>query len=190
MEADSRVHLANPAAMQQYRRHRRQTAAAGPDPSRAAADGGGQSLDRAGGKSPSGALLHRRRSVRTHGGTPSTAGSHMLYVPQMPGKRKWEVRGARGAAYAPLAAAESSPLPSLSQIVGSAIRSSGAMWPQRTRASYRLKGSVRMCWHYQTGVRSRAMTCRRTAIGPGVTARRYRECVMCGGGPPVQRMAR
>ena len=40
------------------------------------------------------------------------------------------------------------------------------------------------------GVRSRAMTCRRTAIGPGVTARRYQECVMCGCGPPVQRMAR
>jgi transposase len=28
MEADYRIHLANPAAMQQYRRHRRQTAAA------------------------------------------------------------------------------------------------------------------------------------------------------------------
>jgi hypothetical protein len=28
MEADYRVHLANPAAMQQYRSHRRQTAAA------------------------------------------------------------------------------------------------------------------------------------------------------------------
>ncbi len=31
MEADYRGHLANPAAMQQDRRHRRQTAAAGPD---------------------------------------------------------------------------------------------------------------------------------------------------------------
>jgi hypothetical protein len=105
MEADYRVHLANRAAMQQYGRHRRQTAAAGPDTSGAAADGGGPALDRAGCKSPSGALLHRRRLLRTHSGTPSTEGGHRLYVPQMPGKRKWEVRGARCAAYAPLAAA-------------------------------------------------------------------------------------
>ena len=91
----------------------------------------------------------------------------------------------------PLAdAAYNSPLRSLSRIGSLALRSSCARWPQRLWAFYWLKGKVRLSLHCQTGARSRAMTCRRQASGPGDTAHRRQRCVTCGCGPPVQPMGR
>ena len=77
-----------------------------------------------------------------------------------------------------------------SRIVGSAIRSSCAMWPRPTRAPSSWKGKARMPSRCQTGARSRGRTCSISAIGPGVRARKCLGCAMCGCGPPVQRMAR
>jgi hypothetical protein len=76
----------------------------------------------------------------------------------------------------------------LSRIVGLAIRSSWTMWPQRTRASYWLKGRVRMCLHCQMDVRSRGVTYSISATGPGVTVHRFPAYAMRGCGPPVRRM--